>query len=94
MSYIRAEEVLPEELINTIQQYVNGKAIYIPSVGKQAWGSGTGTRKVLQERNLRIYEKYQSGHTPTALAEEYALSEKSIQRIIREVKVLRANNTN
>jgi len=31
MSYIRAEEVLPKELIETIQQYVNGKAIYIPS---------------------------------------------------------------
>ena len=30
MSYIRAEEVLPKELIETIQQYVNGKAIYIP----------------------------------------------------------------
>lgn len=29
MSYIRAEEVLPKELIETIQQYVNGKAIYI-----------------------------------------------------------------
>ena len=26
MSYIRAEEVLPKELIETIQQYVNGKA--------------------------------------------------------------------
>lgn len=94
MSYIRAEEVLPEELINTIQRYVNGKAIYIPSVGKQAWGSGTDTKKVLQERNLRIYEKYQSGATSIALAEEYALSEKSIQRIIREVKVLHANNAN
>ncbi len=29
MSYIRAEEVLLKELIETIQQYVNGKAIYI-----------------------------------------------------------------
>lgn len=94
MSYIRAEEVLPKELIYTIQRYVNGKAIYIPSIGKQAWGSRTDTKKVLQERNFRIYEKFQSGHTSTALAEEYALSEKSIQRIIREVKVLCANNTN
>ena len=92
MSYIRAEEVLPKELINTIQQYVNGKAIYIPSVEKQAWGSRTDTKRVLQERNRQIYEKYQSGSTTMALAEEYALSEKSIQRIIREVKVSHANN--
>ena len=34
MSYISAEEVLPLELIETIQQYVNGKAIYIPSIKK------------------------------------------------------------
>lgn len=25
MSYVRAEDVLPKELIETIQQYVNGK---------------------------------------------------------------------
>lgn len=37
MSYIRAEDVLPKELIETIQQYVNGKAIYIPSISKKAW---------------------------------------------------------
>ena len=36
MSYIRAEEVLPKELIETIQQYVNGKAIYIPSTLKRS----------------------------------------------------------
>ncbi len=57
MSYIRAEEVLPKELIETIQQYVNGKAIYIPSTSKKEWGSHTDT-----------------------------LSEKSIQRIVREGK--------
>ena len=43
MSYIRAEEVLPKELIETIQQYVNGKAIYIPSTSKKEWGSHTDT---------------------------------------------------
>lgn len=30
MSYISAEDVLPKELIETIQQYVSGKSIYIP----------------------------------------------------------------
>ena len=28
MSYVRAEEILPKELIETIQQYVSGKSIY------------------------------------------------------------------
>ena len=30
MSYISAEDVLPKELIETIQQYICGKSIYIP----------------------------------------------------------------
>ena len=30
MSYVKAENVLPKELIETIQQYVDGKMIYIP----------------------------------------------------------------
>ena len=44
MSYIRAEDVLPKKLIKTIQQYVDGKAIYIPSKQKKAWGSETSRR--------------------------------------------------
>ena len=54
MSYIRAEEVLPKELIETIQQYVNGKAIYIPGTSKKEWGSHTDTRQYLIQRNHEI----------------------------------------
>ena len=39
MSYFRAEEILPQELIETIQQYVSGKNIYIPCKEKKVWGS-------------------------------------------------------
>ncbi|CDD45757.1 putative uncharacterized protein [Firmicutes bacterium CAG:534] len=56
MSYLRAEEILPRELIETIQQYVSGKSIYIPSKEKQGWGSQTDTRKKLGIRNREIYE--------------------------------------
>ncbi len=86
MSYLRAEEVLPKELIETIQQYVSGKAIYIASVEKKAWGSGTDTRSFLQERNRRIYEEYRKGTPVKELAASYSLSGKSIQRIIRRMK--------
>lgn len=51
MSYISAEDVLPKELIETIQQYVSGKTIYIPSISKNAWGSHTDTKQYLKERN-------------------------------------------
>ena len=86
MSYIKAEDVLPKELIRTIQQYVDGKAIYIPSKQKKAWGSDTNTRSDLSERNRQIYEAFQAGETVEMLAQIHSLTIKSIQRIIRRIK--------
>ena len=37
MSQLRAEELLPRELIETIQQYVSGKSIYIPCREKNVY---------------------------------------------------------
>lgn len=76
MSYIRAEEVLPKELIETIQQYVNGKAIYIPSTSKKEWGSHTDTRQYLIQRNHEISQKYQGGSSIASLAMQFSLSGK------------------
>lgn len=86
MSYIKAEDVLPKELIRTIQQYVDGKAIYIPSVQKRAWGSETRARSMLLDRNRRIYAEFQAGASTGELALKYSISDKSIQRIIRRMK--------
>ena len=86
MSYISAEEVLPKELIEMIQQYVSGKSIYIPCKEKKVWGSETKTRQYYTERNTQICAKHKE-HVPVrVLAEEYSLSVKSIQRIIRAAK--------
>ena len=87
MSYVRAEEVLPKELLETIQQYVNGRLIYIPCTEKMVWGSRTGTKEFLQQRNQSIYDLYRGGVAIPELVEEFALSAKSIQRIIRKMKV-------
>ena len=84
MSYLRAEEILPKELLEAVQQYVNGQSVYIPAKEKSDWGSGTDTKQVLDFRNREIFEKYLAGISVQNLATEYALSEKSIQRIIRE----------
>lgn len=94
MSYIRAEEVLPRELIETIQQYVNGKSIYIPSREKQIWGSKTDTKQFLQERNVEIYRRYRNGRSIPELVAEFSLSDKSIQRIIRNMKTLDEDHEN
>ncbi len=88
MGYIKAEEILPVEIIEIIQQYVDGTSIYIPrkQENRQKWGSKTSYRCELQNRNHLIYEEYLSGAAICNLAETYYLSEKSIQRIIRSMK--------
>ncbi len=83
MSYINAEDVLPKELIETIQQYVSGKSIYIPCKEKKIWGSQTKTKQYYKIRNQEICTNYKNGVSVRILATTYSLSEKSIQRIIR-----------
>ena len=87
MSYIRADEILPRELIEAIQRYVDGKSIYIPRKQKREWGSGTSARKFFCERNKEIYEASQNGASMRELSLRYSLSEKSIQRILRQQKL-------
>lgn len=88
MSYLRAEEILPKEVLDLIQQYVDGQMIYIPRKEgcQRSWGSGTDTKKDLEYRNEQIYMEYQSGSSIAELALRYCLAEKSIQRIIRTHK--------
>ena len=88
MGYRKAEEILPIELIELIQRYVDGESIYIPRKPdrRKEWGSETLIRQELGERNREIYRDYDCGMSVTALAEKFYLSEKSIQRIIREMK--------
>ena len=85
MGYIRAEEILPIEVIELIQQYVDGENIYIPrkSAHRQAWGAGTQIKQELLVRNQQIYKDYLSGSKTDELACKYYLSKKSIQRILR-----------
>ncbi len=86
MGYIRAEEILPVEVIELIQQYVDGENIYIPrkSANRHAWGAGTQIKQELLMRNRQIYEDYLAGSKTSELACKYYLSEKSIQRILRD----------
>lgn len=86
MGYIRAEEILPSEVIELIQQYVDGESIYIPrkEAHRQAWGANTRTKQELLMRNKQIYKDYLAGGKTSELACKYFLSEKSIQRILRE----------
>ena len=86
MSYIKAEEILPEELIRRIQEYADGVYIYIPRKPgtRHAWGQKTDYKAELKIRNDRIRNDYAAGASVQALSREYHLSEKSIRRILQD----------
>ena len=87
MSYIKAEEILPEELIRQIQKYADGVYIYIPRKPgtRHAWGQETGYKAELKLRNDCIRNDYASGENVTTLSRKYHLSEKSIRRILQKL---------
>ncbi|WP_294148848.1 CD3324 family protein [uncultured Clostridium sp.] len=88
MSYRNVYDLLPEEIVAQIQDYIDGQAIYIPKKesNKKCWGENTDTRQVLAARNNRIYRDYQSGMSTVMLSEKYYLAEKSIRRILKKEK--------
>lgn len=86
MSYVKADDVLPRVLVEEIQKYVDGQLVYIPRKNENSlsWGEKSGTREKLAVRNHTIVNCHYSGKTIPELSEEYYLSEKRIQGIIRE----------
>ena len=91
MSYIRADEILPKELLEAIQQYVDGQIIYIPKKEKQEWGSGSSAKEFFRERNERIFQAWQKGISEDELSRRFSLSRNSIQRILRSQKLAAAS---
>lgn len=88
MSYKKAEKVLPAELVELIQSYIDGEYLYIPRKveNKRSWGESTNSRQETELRNHQIYMDYLSGMKSEGLADKYFLSVKSIQRIILQEK--------
>lgn len=84
MKYTRAIDVLPNEIIEIIQEYIDGEYIYIPRKfeNRKSWGEKSGIKNSLKIRNNEIYKKYIQGTSIYELTKEYFLSEKSIRRII------------
>lgn len=88
MSYIKAMDVLPEELVDRVQHYIDGQYIYIPRKEgcKKAWGEKTKSREKTAARNREIYRKYAAGSSVGFLSETYYLSPKSIWKILARIK--------
>ncbi len=81
MKYKNAAEVFPKELVQLLQQYVQGQYVYIPAVQKSPRHS-TAYRMELQKRNAHIYTGSLEGISHRRLAQLYHLSEPSIRRIL------------
>ncbi|MDE6738625.1 MAG: hypothetical protein K2K07_06000 [Lachnospiraceae bacterium] len=82
MKYQNANNVLPQELLEQIQEYVQGEYLYIPIQSKRSVESVTAYKTELEKRDAQIYRKYLEGIGRKRLSEIYHLSESSIRRII------------
>ena len=87
MGYKKNTE-LPTELIEKIQEYVDGDTLYIPrkSQSRRKWGEKTGNRSSLDSRNYEIYEKYKNGVSVKELSEKYFISTQGIYKILTKFK--------
>ncbi|MCK5129997.1 MAG: hypothetical protein KAQ68_09100 [Clostridiales bacterium] len=84
MKYLKAQDVLPAELIKELQKYASGNIIYIPKPKDShlKWGELTGSKEYTKKRNSHVKEKHASGYDIETLAQEFCLSTDSIKKII------------
>ncbi len=73
MSYIKAKDILPKEILDLIQIYIDGEYLYIPrkESNKKSWGDTTKSKIAIQARNKEILEKYIQGIPVNDLADIY-----------------------
>jgi Mor family transcriptional regulator len=84
MTYLNAHEALPPELVEAIQEYVQGAALYIPKSAnaRAGWGLANGSRAALDARNESIRELKRLGASLDELAERYALSVDAVRKVL------------
>ena len=83
MKYENAKDILPKSLLEEVQKYAEGKAIYIPKrTQTMGWGEASGCRKKLNKRNATICARYSAGKSVNELAEEFYLSPETIKKIV------------
>ena len=88
MRYIKAQNILDEEMVEAIQQHIDGVYLYIPrkDENKKPWGENSGIKQELIERNRKIYNDFMTGIPIISIAESYYLTEYTIRRIIKKIK--------
>lgn len=84
MPYIKANELLPPELLQEVQKYVQGSLMYIPRAAenRMGWGELSGARENFDRRNAAIRTAKAEGKRIDDLAEEFGLSSDGIRKIL------------
>jgi len=84
MRYVNATALLPEDLIERLQNFAQGEYIYIPAKKDQhkKWGELSGYRKELDNRNRKILQAHNLGLSIDELADKFFLSVHAIRKII------------
>ncbi|MEN2257017.1 CD3324 family protein [Paraclostridium benzoelyticum] len=80
--------MLPQDLLQQIQQYIQGDVIYIPIYNNEKipWGQKNGAREAIYTRNKSIFKLYKQGYSIDEIVNIYNLSESSIRKIISKIK--------
>ena len=87
MSYKKATDVLPDHLLQEIQEYVEGCLIYIPKKSEKAgWGKLSGSRQMIDKRNKTIQLLFKQGEPIENLAKQFHLEEDTIRKIVYRKK--------
>ena len=88
MKYEKAQNILPQYIVNLIQEYIDGGYLYIPrkNENKKSWGEISGAKSNLRKRNKKIFIDYEKGMKIKDIAKKYYLSESSITKIISQEK--------
>lgn len=95
MKYANAKSMLPEELLEELQRYIEGGYLYVPASGEErrGWGELSGCKDKLLQRNREIMAEYKRGSTVEDLAGKYYLSEHTIRKIIYQKTQTRMDDT-
>lgn len=95
MAYQNGKDILPAELLQQVQEYIQGELLYIPRNEERAgWGAVNGTRDKLSERNREILGHYLQGASIRELSARYHLSEDSIRKILQRRQNVSENYSN
>ncbi len=79
-----AKTILPDDLLEELQKYIQGEYLYVPKAdgSRKKWGEKSGTRRELSERNAQIRLAFNQGTTIEELAETFYLAANSIKKIV------------